>query len=134
MSSPVLFEVVDDQILEVGVNCAGAVSNGLSDSNARDLRITIGLTWAHALLAIVGSLMAMFEQRVPNNDIVKAISTPSTLEIVRTVVSTFILGLLAHVAHQSSIGTIQHSSELSTFAYISLFSYIFVDTLGRNVV
>tara|TARA_B100001250_G_scaffold246087_1_gene211577 strand:- start:264 stop:1937 length:1674 start_codon:yes stop_codon:yes gene_type:complete len=127
-------EGCNDQILEVGVNCAGAVSNGLSDSNARDLRITIGLTWAHALLAIVGSLMAMFEQRVPNNDIVKAISTPSTLEIVRTVVSTFILGLLAHVAHQSSIGTIQHSSELSTFAYISLFSYIFVDTLGRNVV
>merc|ERR1719502_334300 len=124
-------EACADGILDPSAECS------LTDRQSTSLRVTIALTWAHALLALVGSLVAMFErQRAQLGDeTVKVLGyiSLSTLELFRTAVSTTVLGLLAYVAHSATVGS-PGDSQLATWLYISLFSYIFVDTLGRNVV
>ena len=124
-------EACADGILDPNAECS------LTDRQSTSLRFTIALTWAHALLALVGSLVAMFEQQRAQLDdqTVKVFGyiSLSTLELFRTAVSTTVLGLLAYVAHSATVGS-PGDSQLATWLYISLFSYIFVDTLGRNVV
>merc|ERR1719502_678845 len=124
-------EACADGILDPSAECS------LTDRQSTSLRVTIALTWAHALLALVGSLVAMFEQQRAQlgDETVKVLGyiSLSTLELFRTAVSTTVLGLLAYVAHSATVGS-PGDSQLATWLYISLFSYIFVDTLGRNVV
>ena len=133
-SSTLIFggdEACADGILDPSAECS------LTEPQATSLRFTIALTWTHALLALVGSLVAMFEQqRNTANEtffVYAGYISASTLELIRTTVSTTVLGLLAYVAHSATVGS-PGDSQLATWLYISLFSYIFVDTLGRNVV
>merc|ERR1712046_173971 len=80
----------------------------LTKPQATSLRFTIALTWAHALLALFGSLVAMFEQQSTlSGEVVKGLGyfSLSTLELFRTAVSTTVLGLLAYVAHSATVGS-----------------------------
>tara|TARA_B100001093_G_scaffold384453_1_gene370144 strand:+ start:7559 stop:9406 length:1848 start_codon:yes stop_codon:yes gene_type:complete len=124
-------EACTDGILDPAAACAS-----FTDVQATCLRIAIALTWTHALLALFAFVVAMFQSR---RELAEDFFTTagyislSTLELVRTVVSTSVLGLLTYVAHSATVGK-PGDSDLATWLYISLFTYIFVDILGRNVV
>lgn len=146
--------VVASVFLVIGGNekCSDAILNSsqechdITSSQARSLRVAIGFTWAHALTGLIGILLTTFrtveapsglleDDDVPNlcnlcraqffspKDLL-GFFTPSTSEMFRTIVATTVLVLVAMVAHEVDVSKL----------YLSLFTYLFVDMLGRNVV
>ena len=138
-------EACHDGILDPSANCTGYINathsstEVLTERESTVLRVAIALVWTHALSGLAGALIAMAEDKKNATDpsegvfVVLGYLAPSTLELFRTSVATTVIGLLAYVAHQSG-DTVGSDSILSGWLYISLFVYIFVDVLGRNVV
>ena len=138
-------EACEDGILDPSATCTGLINGTqtqetLTEHESTVVRLAIALVWTHAVSIVIGTISAMLggdpdEAKVSDDRWYKILGyfSPSTWEFFRTTVATTVLGLLSYAAYQSG-DTTASDSLLTQWVYLSLFSYIFVDTLGRNVV